>query len=134
MTRLRLPAALPSLHPLLRLIEREGRERGLSEKRLNELELAAEEILVNIFRYAYPDGEGEVEVECTMEGKAFVVRVTDWGVPFDASSFPEPVVQGDLMDREAGGLGIFFAHKMVDELKYHRDGNQNVLSLVVKVS
>ena len=52
-----------------------------------QVELAAEELLVNVFSYAYPDVPGEAQVACREvrldNVPYFCFKVQDWGAPFD---------------------------------------------------
>ena len=49
---------------VLQELERQG---GLEEL-APRVDLVMEEVLVNAINYAYPKGEGEIEVECLAEG------------------------------------------------------------------
>jgi len=106
--------------------------RGFSPHRSSEIELAVEEALVNIFRYAYPDRSGDVEVRCrAMEDGQLVIEIEDAGIPFNLLSTPDPELSTEISRRKAGGLGIYFIRKMIDDIRYRRDGDRNVLTLVV---
>ena len=63
------PARLEHLKEILDFVSARAREQGLGEKRILEMELALEESLVNIARYAYPDDAGMVEVRCFPAGR-----------------------------------------------------------------
>ena len=105
---------------------------GLTQKRIREIELATEEALVNIFNYAYPEGPGDVEVSCRQDNDTrLVLEFSDRGVPFDSLSLPYPDLTPDIADREIGGLGILLIQKMVDEVRYRRDGESNVLTFII---
>ena len=55
---------------------------GFSPSRLAEIEMAVGEALTNICTYAYPGGEGEVEVQCTHDaGPRLYIEITDRGCP-----------------------------------------------------
>lgn len=91
--------------------------------------LTAEELLVNVFSYAYPvgeDGPAKVGLEYRGEGEArkLVFCVTDWGKPFNPfEEAPVPDVTLDLESRPVGGLGIFLIKQVSEEQHYeYRDG------------
>ncbi len=99
-----------------------------------QIELAAEEIFVNIANYAYsPDtGMADISVEIT-DGTA---RITfeDSGVPYDPLAKADPDVTLSANEREIGGLGIFMVKKSMDGVYYeYRDG-KNVLTLEKRLS
>ncbi|MFZ2197776.1 MAG: ATP-binding protein, partial [Thermodesulfovibrionales bacterium] len=60
----------------------------------------------------------------------FVIEVTDWGAPFDATALPDPNLT--LEERPVGGLGIYLIKKMTDEMRYTRQDGQNILSLIIR--
>ena len=92
----------------------------------------AEEVLVNVINYAYPQKEGDVEVYCHPdEGNRLVIQVSDRGVPFDPLSVPPPDLSQDINSRQAGGLGIFIVRQLADELKYVWDGKRNILTFAI---
>jgi len=58
------------------------------------------------------------------------LEIWDNGEPFNILDVPDPDVTADISDREIGGLGVFFVKEMVDEARYRRTGNSNILTLV----
>lgn len=111
-------------------IESAALEAGLSRERLYRLELAVEEALVNICRYAYGPGAGEVRISChTADPGEFVVEIGDWGVPFNALASPDPDVEAGIEERKIGGLGLLLMKRSVDRIEYERTGEKNVLRL-----
>jgi serine/threonine-protein kinase RsbW len=130
MKNIRLPARQENLRPMIDFVSGLARENGFGPKRILEVELAAEEVLVNIMNYAYPQGAGDIEIACKEEsGRRVIVEITDYGVAFDPLSFPVPDLLVELAVRRVGGLGIFFARKMADHIRYQRRANANVLIL-----
>jgi anti-sigma regulatory factor (Ser/Thr protein kinase) len=129
---IRLPARMESLRTLLGFVESCLSSQGIGEERLREVELAMEEILVNIFHYAYPDREGEVELSCLPDGGGQVlVEVADQGVPFDPLSRRDPDLQTGIEERNIGGLGVFFLKRLIPAVRYRREGERNILTLPI---
>ena len=48
------------------------------------------------------------------------------------ASLPAPDLTSGIEKRKIGGLGIFLIKKMVDEVKYRRERNFNILKLTMK--
>lgn len=102
----------------------------------NKLDIAVEELFVNVCRYAYPDapdGEpGIVRVSYTYgsEPPSVTVALADDGVPFNPLEKPDAETPGDVMDIPIGGLGILMAKRSVDDISYERIGNSNIISIV----
>ena len=127
-----VPARLESLQGLVKSAIGSALQCGLAGESLFAVELVTEEAVVNVFRYAYPHGEGKVRLRCIGEGDRFVIEVTDWGVPFDATMRPDPDVTSPLEERPVGGRGIYLIKKMTDEMRYTRKDRQNILSLFIR--
>ena len=97
--------------------------------------VAIEEVFVNVARYAYKDGEGEVEfgIGFNKESRAFVFKMTDSGVPFDPLTKPDPDITLSAEERDIGGLGIFIAKKTMDSVEYVYENGKNVLTMIKKI-
>jgi len=111
-------------------------DHGFSKNRISDIQLATEEALLNIFQYAYPgEHKGEVEVACEMKSDSELnIRIFDTGIPFDIRSLSEPDLSCPLPDRKIGGLGCYLIRKMADEVHYRRQGDANILTLLVRKS
>ena len=129
---LRMPAKLENLEKLVLSVSDCARAQGFDQKRLSEIELSTEEALVNIFNYAYPQGPGDVELNCKLDDSHFVIEIIDSGVPFDISTLPDPDVTLNVDERKIGALGIFLMKRLMDEIRTTREGVRNILSLVVR--
>ena len=132
MTKIKLPATIENLEILVAFVSKCAGEQGFNGTRIKEIELATEEVLVNIVNYAYPERSGDVEVSCRREDvTGFVIEISDNGIPFDPLSLPEPDLSPDILDRKVGGLGVFFIRKMMDEVLYRREEGSNIIRLTV---
>lgn len=129
---IRFPANIGSLEPLMSFVRSCLESQGFGPERVGEIELAMEEILVNVFNYAYPDRPGEVEVACRLDnGEGLLVEVSDQGVAFDPLSLVAPDLEGDIADRPIGGLGVFFVKRLIPGVRYRREGGCNILTLPI---
>jgi len=130
--RVKSAAEIEKLEAILDFVRTRAGRAGFSRRRTMDLELAVEEAMANICRYAYPGGSGEVEVSCrTCSGGAFSIEITDRGRPFDLFTVEKPVFEDCLSRRKLGGLGIHLIRHMVDEVRYRRAGERNVLTLIM---
>jgi serine/threonine-protein kinase RsbW len=112
-----------------------AREQGFSNERISEIELALEEVLVNIFKYAYKESglDGDIEITCKLaDALSFVIEIADSGMPFDIFSASEPDVTADIDKRQIGGLGVYFVKRLMDDIKYKREAGKNILTLMVR--
>ncbi|QJT09894.1 ATP-binding protein [Oceanidesulfovibrio marinus] len=59
----------------------------------------------------------------------FLLRIRDWGQPFDPVQRARPDTSCSLEKRTLGGLGILLVRKMADSVNYRRDEDQNVVDV-----
>ena len=129
---IKLPATLENLGRWTEAISECARGHGFDEKKIDRIQLALEEALVNICKYSYPEEPGNAEVSCKQDNSRFIIEIVDSGIPFDMTSLPAPDLASSIEERKIGGLGIFLIKKMVDEVKYRRERNFNILKLIIK--
>lgn len=108
-------------------------EHKLADSIRYKLELCAEEIYTNIASYAYPSGEGEIEVRFGVENNKLCMEFIDQGTPYNPLDNPDPDVDFPPESREQGGLGIFIVKNSVDEIAYRYEENKNILTLGVNL-
>ena len=97
--------------------------------------VAIEEVFVNVARYAYKDGEGDVglSIGFNESQRTVTFRMTDKGVPFDPLKKPDPDITLSAEEREIGGLGIFITKKTMDSVEYAYENGENVLTMIKKI-
>ena len=61
------------------------------------------------------------------------LKFEDTGKPFNPLEQAAPDLDGPLMSRKIGGLGIFLAKKLMDKVEYARADNKNILVLAKKI-
>ncbi|WP_295409470.1 ATP-binding protein [uncultured Thiocystis sp.] len=131
--RLRLSATLDNLLAARTFLKSLAEQAGLDPRLAGRLELALEEVFVNICHYAYPTGQpGEIELRVCPGSDRFVLDVLDDGQPFDPETQPEPVLSTTLEQRAIGGLGWFLTRQMVSELSCRREQGRNLTTLVIQ--
>ena len=106
---------------------------------LFQIDLAVEEIFVNISHYAYSPDKGTVQIDCSVEKTAdapakLTVSFTDRGKAFNPLAKPNPDITLSVEEREIGGLGIFLTKKYMDSVLYERKDNQNVLTFTKTIA
>ena len=100
-----------------------------------QIDVAVEEIFINIASYAYTPEKGcaAVRVEVSDYPVTVTITFTDHGTPYDPLAKKDPDVTLPVNAREIGGLGIFLTKKLMDDVQYaYRDG-RNVLTLKKKI-
>ncbi|MHB9027185.1 MAG: ATP-binding protein [Candidatus Latescibacterota bacterium] len=130
--KITLAAEMESLFPLLEYTRDRLRERGFAADAAARLELAMEEILVNIIHYAYPESSGDIELNFSGDEDGTVIEIRDRGVPFNPLDLPEPDLHASVEERPIGGLGIYFARNIADGMEYLREDGCNILRLTMR--
>lgn len=130
-TSLTLTASLDNL-PVIQKFLRKVAARHCAEDLGMRLDLITEELVVNIVHYAYPKEQGKIECSCSVEEHdrqhpAFVIKIRDWGVPFNPLSKQATKISTDIDSRTPGGLGILLTRQMADDLEYRHEENCNIL-------
>src|SRR6185369_1020715 len=126
--RLRVPVVLGSLDEIVEFVDLLGRAADLSPERAVGLRLAVEELVANIVAHGYGGGDphGVLELTGGVERGRVWLRLVDAAPPFDPTRVPEPTdLRRPLHDRQPGGLGLFLARSVVDEIRYEYRGGRN---------
>ena len=96
-----------------------------------QVQLAVEEAVVNVMKYAYPpDTHGNVTVETQLRENSLTFILMDSGKPFDPTTVPEPDITLSATQRAIGGLGMHLVRQIMDSVTYAREDHFNVLTLV----
>ena len=133
--KLDIRAVPENLPRVLEFIGQHLESSGCSRRAKAQIDVAVEEIFVNISSYAYdPDiGIAQIRVETRKEPLSVVMSFIDGGKPYDPLANPEPDLKIPLKERKKGGLGIFMVRKTMDCVEYeYRDG-QNILTVTKNI-
>jgi sigma-B regulation protein RsbU (phosphoserine phosphatase) len=130
---LTVPAKIEALPQCTEFVAARAREARFAPARLGEIELVVEEVVTNICRHGYNDRAGQMEIRCRrLETSRLLLEFVDDGRPFDVLAQVMPVLTADLDQREPGGLGVPLIRALADEVSYSREGNRNILRLIVR--
>lgn len=132
MDELTVEARLDNLEAVTSFINQKLENVGCSAKTIMQIDLAVEEIYVNIARYAYDQKAGEATVCCTVAGEPLSVTIwfSDSGAPFNPlTQAAAPDITKSVDERPTGGLGVFLVKKLMDEVSYEFKQGKNVLTI-----
>ena len=135
MEALRIKALTDNLDRVLQYVDTALELMGCSMKNQIQIDMAVEELFVNIAHYAYKGTAGDAVILAGPDPKTGILRITfrDWGVPFDPLAKTDPDISLSVEEREIGGLGIFMAKKIMDTMDYKYENGQNVLTMTKKI-
>ena len=95
------------------------------------IDVAVEELFVNIASYAYEQGEGIAVVQVTVHEDPLSVEITfiDNGRQYDPLAKEDPDVTLSVRERKKGGLGIFMVKNTMDNVSYEYKDGKNILTI-----
>ena len=130
MKELTIEAKKENLTDVLAFVDGVMEEEGCPLKAQMKVDVAVEEIFVNIASYAYGEGVGPALIRAgKTAGDFFEITFVDEGVPYDPTAKEDPDVSLPAEERPIGGLGIFLAFRVMDEVKYEYAEGKNHLTL-----
>ena len=131
MKELTVKAVLENLEPVQEFVRKELESLDCSPKVIMQIEIAVEEIYVNIAHYAYNSEIGDAVVRCEIEGEPpqITIQFLDEGVPFDPLEKEDADITLSTEKREIGGLGILMVKKSMDEVEYFYKDKKNILTI-----
>ncbi len=103
--------------------------RNVDKKSINQIDLAVEEIFVNVVNYAYDGKEGICYITIRDDEDKIEFVFEDNGVPFNPLEQKTPDISLSSEEREVGGLGIFLVKKVMDKVEYKYENNKNILKI-----
>ena len=135
MKELTIEAAVDNLDAVLAFVEEALGPAKCPPKTRVQIDLAVEEIFVNIAHYAYaPEtGMATVRVETTEDPAGVAITFMDRGVPYDPLAREDPDVTMAAEERQIGGLGVYMTKKIMDDVSYLYSGGQNILTMKKKL-
>ena len=132
---LTIEANTDNLDKVLSFVDQRLEELDCSMKVQMQIDLAIEEVYVNVAQYAYqhlpPEerrkGMVSICVEDLDNPKRVEVTFADEGIPFDPLAKEDPDVTLNADSRPIGGLGIFMVKKSMDSVEYEYKDGKNIL-------
>ena len=119
---------------LLKALETFADEHQFSAKVRHAADLALEEHLTNVLKYAYADTAlHEIRVRLSCDNRALHVEVEDDGRAFNPLELPPVDTSIPLEERPIGGLGIQLMRQFMDALDYRREAGRNILRMTKRL-
>ncbi len=127
-------AEIDNLPLILRWIRENLAKISLSSNEKNKLEVASEEIIVNIVNYAYEISKGSLEIDFEEKSGGLYLSFIDSGKPFNPLKNEKPIIKSLAVEsKDIGGLGIFFVKNLVDRVDYFYENGKNKLTLFYRL-
>ena len=120
MKELTTEASVAKLDEVIDFIDAFLEEHECPMKTMTQINVAAEEIFVNIAHYS---GSEKATITVSKSDGMAEITFTDSGRPYNPLEKPDPDITLPAEERDIGGLGIFIVKKTMDSVSYDcRDG------------
>jgi serine/threonine-protein kinase RsbW len=107
------------------------REEGLQQGLRNVVDLATEELFVNMVTYNTESDE-DIFIQMRSHEHGIEVSLTDYDVDrFDPTAAGPVDINAPLEERTPGGLGLYLVMKMVDSIHYEYRNRQSKITFIV---
>ncbi len=119
--RLSVPGRFEYLAQIAGFVTQAARSAGLSDDDVFHVEMAVDEACSNIIEHAYRRRGGEINLTClTPKAGRLEIVIHDTGEAFDPEVIPPPALgnPANLENLKAGGLGLYFMRKLMDDVRF----------------
>ena len=119
------------LRNIVTMTEATFREEGLQSGLRNVVDLATEELFVNMVTYNTESDE-DILIQMRPHEHGIEVSLTDYNVDrFDPTAAGKVDINAPLDERMPGGLGLYLVMKMVDSIHYEYRNRQSKITFIV---
>ena len=131
MSELTIEAKTANLEKVLAFVDKHLEEKECAIKVQMQIDVAVEELFVNIAQYAYDSDTGMVTIQVEIQEEPLAVMITfiDNGVPYNPLAKEDPDITLAAEERQIGGLGIYMVKKTMDDITYEYKDGQNILRI-----
>ncbi|WP_034452664.1 ATP-binding protein [Butyrivibrio sp. AE2032] len=131
MKELKIDALVENLDQVLAFVDAELEAMECSMKTQMQIDVAVEELFVNIASYAYAPETGDaiIGVESFQDPQRVEITFIDEGIEYDPLKKEDPDVTLAAEERQIGGLGIYMVKKSMDNMEYKRQDGKNILKI-----
>lgn len=133
MKEISLDAVINNLNAVLDFVDTELIDHGCDIRVQTQINIAIEEVFVNIANYAYKSEIGRATIRVAVDDE-IVIEFEDGGIPYNPLEKMDPDINKPIEEREIGGLGIFMVKNIMDSIEYKNIDNKNILTIRKNVS
>ncbi|WP_044912841.1 ATP-binding protein [Butyrivibrio sp. WCE2006] len=126
-----IDAKVENLPQVLEFIDSELVVAECKMKDQMKIDMAVEELYVNIAHYAYRDKVGKAEITFDVDDKnRAVITLIDSGIHYDPLAKEDPDVTLSAEERKIGGLGIYMVKNSMDDVLYEYVDGKNKTTII----
>ena len=110
---------------------------GVSQGIRDDVRLIVEELASNAIEHGDTQGiepeQHDLCVDIGIQGDLLDLVFREGGAPYDPLTEAPPDLDGDLLDRPIGGLGIHLIRALAEDLRYERVDQFNILRITLRI-
>ena len=131
MKEITVKAKVENIDVVINFINQGLEESGCPERLRKQIDVAVDELFSNIAQYAYGENEGDANICVGIENnpKTVVISFADQGIPYNPLEKDDPDITLSVEERPIGGLGIFLAKNIMDNISYDFKDGKNILTV-----
>ena len=128
---LTIDAKIENLDDVLAFVDERLEKLGCPIRKKMQIDVAVEELFVNIASYAYGPETGTATIQVMNDPGTNSVSITlsDSGIPYDPLAREDPDVTLPAEKRGIGGLGIYMVKQSMDKVDYKHIDGRNVITI-----
>jgi anti-sigma regulatory factor (Ser/Thr protein kinase) len=127
-----IPARFDEVPAVAHEIEQFMQKAGFCDQAVFDIQLAIEEIVINIIRHGFCGNPGLISIHSIVDSDLLTVEIIDEAPPFNPLSVPDPDITSSLAERKTGGLGIYLVRQVTDTVTYRYENKKNILIFTKK--
>ena len=128
--RIQFAATLPAFYAASATLRQLLDDRNVLGGPRSNVELAFEEVAVNVVKHGSPTGD--IDLHVSFEPDQIVLTFEDDGIPFNPLLRADPTLPDSLDEAEIGGLGVLMVKQLSSRIEYERTPDQhNRLTLAI---
>ncbi len=132
MRKVSLKSGEQNLRNLLTELGQLGEEAGANMDEMHDITTAVIEAVNNAQVHAYPNGDGNIDVQMAVSNGEIVIEVRDKGVGFDTSTIKKPDLQDYAVLTRKAGRGIFLMNQLMDRAPVHSEAGSGTIVQMAK--
>ena len=122
-------ATLDNVTAAVDFVAQKAEKLPFSLKDKNRIEIAIDELVSNVARYAYGEAVGTVSIHLKADDNGMTISITDSGIPYNPLKKEDPDITLSAEERGIGGYGIFIVKKTMDRIDYEYKDGKNILTI-----
>ncbi|MBE6741712.1 MAG: hypothetical protein E7570_05335 [Ruminococcaceae bacterium] len=126
---IKVDATIENVEAVLDFVNKQIENTPFDDKAKHHIDIAIDEIVSNVARYAYADGTGSVSVKTESDNEGLTITVTDSGIAYNPLEKADPDITLSAEERGIGGNGIFIVKRIMDSVTYEYKDGKNILKM-----